>query len=92
MVAFQSERNFASVLDYHSYAREVRINYGTCTKLPERIDILFKLKGDNMAKKSNYRRVYSCCTGGNIAYAYMKQGSWANLVETGTLVNSFLKV
>eukprot|EP01080_Neovahlkampfia_damariscottae_P001724 gene1724-493_t len=84
MVVFQTERNFASVLDYHSYAREVRINYGRCTKTPPKIDALFQTLGSKMAVKQNYRRVYSCCTGGDISYAYMKQGSWANLVETGT--------
>ena len=38
MKAFQENRNFAKVMDFHSYAQQVRTNYGNCARLPGGID------------------------------------------------------
>lgn len=84
MISLQKDRNFAIVIDYHSYAREVRINYGSCARVPNQIDAMFKSLADPIAAAQKYRRVNSCCTGGQISYAYSQEGSWANLIETGT--------
>jgi len=46
--------------------------------------IYLKKTGDFIANIIRYRRVNSCCTGGQISYAYIHEGSWANLIETGT--------
>jgi carboxypeptidase T len=84
MSVFQADRSFAAVIDYHSYAREVRINYGSCVRIPPAINTMFQKSADRMASAQKYRRVNSCCTGGQISYAYAHHGSWANLIETGT--------
>eukprot|EP00002_Diphylleia_rotans_P024520 TRINITY_DN484_c0_g1_i2.p1 TRINITY_DN484_c0_g1~~TRINITY_DN484_c0_g1_i2.p1 ORF type:complete len:470 (-),score=110.74 TRINITY_DN484_c0_g1_i2:205-1614(-) len=84
MMSFQRERRFAKVLDFHSYARDVRPNYGECGTLPSRIDSMFKAYGDQLATAANYIRTQSCCMGGDIHFAYYYQGSHAVLIETGT--------
>ena len=84
MRALQDNRNFAKVMDFHSYAEQVRTNYGNCAKLPGGIDKKFQKIRNGIAKKMNYEASRSCCMGGNIHYAYNRHGSLAYLVETGT--------
>lgn len=84
MKAFQDNRNFAKVMDFHSYAQQVRTNYGNCAKLPGGIDVAFEKIRDGIAHKMDYTPSRSCCMGGNIHYAYNRHGSLAYLVETGT--------
>lgn len=84
MKAFQDDRNFAKVMDFHSYAEQVRTNYGSCAHLPKGIDKSFQKTRDTVAKKMNYQASRSCCMGGDIHYAYNRHGSLAYLVETGT--------
>jgi hypothetical protein len=78
-------------MDYHSFAREVRINYGTCAQLPTSIDALFQNLAITVAAEMTfdrvtYRQARSCCMGGQIHSAYNQLGSLAFLTETG---NSF---
>jgi len=84
MKAFQENRNFAKVMDFHSYAQQVRTNYANCVALPGGIDKDFEGIRDKVAHKMGYEASRSCCMGGNIHYAYNKHGSLAYLVETGT--------
>ena len=84
MRAFQDNRNFAKVMDFHSYAQQVRTNYGNCAKLPGGIDKRFEKIRDGIADKMEYEASRSCCMGGDIHYAYNRHGSLAYLVETGT--------
>lgn len=84
MRAFQDNRNFAKVMDFHSYAQQVRTNYGNCAHLPGGIDKGFEKIRDQVANKMDYQASRSCCMGGNIHYAYNRHGSLAYLVETGT--------
>merc|ERR1711988_482403 len=84
MRAFQDSRNFAKVMDFHSYAEQVRTNYGNCAHLPGGVDKDFEKIRDGVAEKMGYQASRSCCMGGNIHYAYNRHGSLAYLVETGT--------
>lgn len=84
MISFQNERRFAKVLDFHSYAREVRIIYGDCASLPSTVDNYFKALGVATADFMRYDQVRSCCMGGNVHFAYHDQASLSFLVETGT--------
>lgn len=84
MRAFQDNRNFAKVMDFHSYAEQVRTNYGNCAHLPKDIDDHFKVIRNSVADKMDYQASRSCCMGGDIHYAYNRHGSLAYLVETGT--------
>jgi len=83
MKALQENRNFAKVMDFHSYAQQVRTNYGNCAHLPKKIDQKFMQIRDKVAKGMDYQASRSCCMGGNIHYAYNNHGSLAYLVETG---------
>lgn len=83
MKAFQRDRNFAKLIDFHSYARQVRINYGSCARLPRTITALFAKHGRSVAKKMGYQQSQSCCMGGDIHFAYNKHGTLAFLIETG---------
>jgi len=84
MRTFQDERNFAKVMDFHSYAQQVRTNYGSCATLPKGIDNQFEKIRNHVAHKMKYKASRSCCMGGDIHYAYNRHGSLAYLVETGT--------
>jgi len=83
MKLFQDDRNFAKVMDFHSYSNQVRTNYGDCASLPKSIDTRFKQIRDRVAKGMQYQASRSCCMGGNIHYAYNRHGSLSYLVETG---------
>eukprot|EP00211_Chloroparvula_japonica_P002303 CAMPEP_0119155826 /NCGR_PEP_ID=MMETSP1310-20130426/51946_1 /TAXON_ID=464262 /ORGANISM="Genus nov. species nov., Strain RCC2339" /LENGTH=485 /DNA_ID=CAMNT_0007148431 /DNA_START=1712 /DNA_END=3169 /DNA_ORIENTATION=- len=84
MKAFQTDRRFAKVLDLHSYAREVRRNYGSCAGLPVQIAGLFEAHSKAFATLIGYQSARSCCTGGDISYAYHNNGGLSTLVETAT--------
>jgi len=84
MVKFQSERKFAKVFDFHSYARDVRPNYGECGTLPSTISQYFRSIGQVIANSISYALGVSCCMGGDIHVAFQGQGSLAYLLETGT--------
>jgi len=84
IMKFQDDRQFSRVLDYHSYAREVRINYGDCASLPSAIDNYFRSVALEIADRMDYQQARSCCMGGNIHYAYHHLGALAFLTETGT--------
>jgi len=82
MEALQARMNFAKVMDVHSYAEEVRINYG-CVSLPNQIHELFIHHARGVSSKIGYEAGQSCCMGGDIHYAYKTHGSLAFLVEAG---------
>ncbi|MES1909471.1 MAG: hypothetical protein MHM6MM_002202 [Cercozoa sp. M6MM] len=85
MVKLQQHLRPVKVLDFHSYAREVRINYGTCIKLPGPIDNMHWTLAGLMADSiRDYRSARSCCLGGNIHQAYHDHGALSFLVETAT--------
>jgi len=81
---FQKDRRFAKVLDYHSYAREVRTIYADCATLPDEINNYFRSIAVDFADTIDYQQARSCCMGGNVHFGYHDQGSLAFLVETGT--------
>lgn len=83
MVAFQEDRKFAKVLDFHSYAEEVRPGYGSCGKMPAVLKSMFDSYGSELASKISYRRTTSCCMAGDIAHAFQHHGSLSILIETG---------
>jgi len=82
MAALQKSRSFAKLIDFHSYARQVRRNYGPCVDLPESTVKLFASHGDSIAKAMDYESSQSCCMGGDIHYAFNKHGTLSYLVET----------
>jgi murein tripeptide amidase MpaA len=82
MKMFQAKMNFAKVMDIHSYARDVRINYG-CVDLPQQIHKLFMTHANAIAGEMKYPAGQSCCMGGDIHFAYQQHGSLAFLVEAG---------
>jgi len=83
MRAFQDDRNFAKLMDFHSYSREVRVNYGPCATLPIKFHQLFLWHAEPIAKAMRYQASQSCCMGGDIHFAFNRHGSLAYLVETG---------
>jgi len=83
MKAFQNDRNFAKLIDFHSYAREVRRNYGPCAPLPKQMVEVFAKHAKSVSKAMGYKQSQSCCMGGDIHYAYNQHGTLAFLVETG---------
>eukprot|EP00656_Telonema_subtile_P010317 TRINITY_DN14950_c0_g1_i1.p1 TRINITY_DN14950_c0_g1~~TRINITY_DN14950_c0_g1_i1.p1 ORF type:complete len:495 (+),score=134.03 TRINITY_DN14950_c0_g1_i1:194-1678(+) len=82
MKMLQKDRNFAKVLDIHSYAKQVRINYG-CVDLPSTVHDLFMEHARTVGSAMNYDAAQSCCMGGDIHFAYKQHGSLAFLVEAG---------
>ena len=84
MKAFQESMQFAKLVDFHSFARQVRINYGPCAPLPKGMHDLFMAHASTFASKMpGYKQSQSCCMGGDIHYGYNRHGSLAFLVETG---------
>ena len=85
VLAFHEDRRFAKVLDFHSYAREVRSIYADCASLPALVDAYFEEIADAFADlMTGYVGARSCCMGGHIHSAYHNQGALTFLVETGT--------
>jgi len=85
VLAFHEDRRFAKVLDFHSYAREVRSIYADCASLPALVDAYFEEIADAFADlMTGYVGARSCCMGGHIHSAYHGQGALTFLVETGT--------
>jgi len=82
MKMLQKKLNFAKVMDVHSYAKDVRINYG-CVALPPQIHKLFMMHANTIAGEMKYPAGQSCCMGGDIHFAYQQHGSLAFLVEAG---------
>jgi len=83
MRAFQKDRNFAKLIDFHSYSREVRVNYGPCAPLPKKMHQLFVRHAKKVARSMRYEQSQSCCMGGDIHFAYNHHGTLSYLVETG---------
>ena len=83
MKAFQASRSFAKLIDFHSYSREVRRNYGPCAPLPENMVQVFTEAASQIADSIKYKQSQSCCMGGDIHYAFNQHGTLAFLVETG---------
>jgi len=83
MKKFQEDRNFAKLLDFHSFSREVRINYGPCAPLPTAFHDMFHKLARPIANGMKYKDSQSCCMGGDIHYAFNRHGTLAFLVETG---------
>jgi hypothetical protein len=85
MMAFQKERNFAKILDWHSYARDTRPGYGDCGLRDARMTTLWNTVGIDLAETmQGYVLGESCCMGGDIHNGFDQQGSMAVLIETGT--------
>jgi hypothetical protein len=85
MMAFQKERNFAKILDWHSYARDTRPGYGDCGMRDQRMTSLWNTVGDLLADQmQGYVLGESCCMGGDIHNGFDQQGAMAVLIETGT--------
>ena len=49
-------------MDVHSYAKDVRINYG-CVALPPQIHKLFMMHANTIAGEMKYPAGQSCCMG-----------------------------
>lgn len=82
MQKWQAHRNFAKVLDVHSNARNLRVNYG-CAPLPKKIHQHQVKMAQKVAKKMGYPQGQSCCMGGDIHMAYQAHGSLSYLLELG---------
>jgi hypothetical protein len=87
MLALQSDRKFAKIFDLHSFAREVRINYGECADVPRVVDDMHIAISSEIALTMNYDPARSCCVAGDIHNAYNQHGSLAFLVETCNTFN-----
>jgi len=82
MAKWQADRHFAKVLDVHSNARNLRVNYG-CAPLPKKIHAHQAKLGTQVANKMGYPQGQSCCMGGDIHMAYQAHGSLSFLLELG---------
>jgi hypothetical protein len=82
MKLWQQDRKFAKVMDIHSNARNVRINYG-CHPLPTAIHQHQAKLGQIVATKMGYPQGQSCCMGGDIHYSYHSHGALSFLTELG---------
>jgi len=83
MAAFSAERRFAKLVDYHSYASEVRYGYG-CWTHP--LESFLAAQAQQFSQASGYggATALSCCTGGDIHLHMASTGTFAFLIETHT--------
>ncbi len=83
MAAFSAERRFAKVVDYHSFASEVRYGYG-CWTHP--LASFLATEAADLSQASGYMgdTALSCCTAGNIHLHSATTGAFAFLIETHT--------
>jgi hypothetical protein len=84
MILWQADRKFAKIVDLHSAGRDVRQNYAECAELPPEIDAEYTDIVSTVAADMGYVPVRSCCTGGEISYAFSTHGTMAILFEQGT--------
>lgn len=84
MMAFATRQRFAKVLDFHSYARDVRKPYGCNLCLPQAPCNYYIAVQGTLASLAGYATNASCCGGGHFAYQTHTSGALAFLVETGT--------
>ena len=85
MVAWQADRQFAMIVDLHSFGRDVRQNYAECATLPPELDSEYTSIVSVVAADMGYVPVRSCCTGGEISYAFSTHGSLSILFEQGQI-------
>ena len=83
MIAWQASRKFAKIVDLHSSGRDVRQNYASCASLPDEIDSMYTGIVSVVAADMGYVPVRSCCSGGEISFAFSSHGSMSILFEQG---------
>jgi hypothetical protein len=83
MLTFSADRRFAKVVDYHSYASEVRVGNG-CWYYP--LQAFLQSAAIALSQASGYGGSWaeSCCLGGDIHLHYATTGTLAFLIETHT--------
>jgi zinc carboxypeptidase len=83
MLAWSADRRFAKLVDYHSYASEVRYSYGCWTNPLEAFQ---GGEAVNFSQASGYAGAtsISCCLGGDIHSHMATTGTFAFLIETHT--------
>ena len=84
MVLWQADRKFDRLVDLHSFGRDVRQNYAECAELPDILDTMYTGIVSAVAEDMGYVPVRSCCTGGEISYAFSTHGTMSILFEQGT--------
>jgi len=84
MIAFAEQERFAKVMDFHSYARDVRKPYGCNLCLPPVLCNYYISVQGTLASLAGYRKNNSCCGGGHFAYQVYRNGALSFLTETGT--------
>jgi len=84
IIALHTAVRFVKVLDFHSYARDVRYNYADCATLPASVSRYLQDLVDEHREPMNYAITASCCTGGHIGFSYHDFGGMSHLSETGT--------
>ncbi len=82
MIAFAEDRHFAKVLDFHSFAREVR--YGSGCLIHPFTSFWMSEAAALAALMPGYAAASSCCTGGDIHLHTNTHGTHAFLYEAGT--------
>jgi hypothetical protein len=83
MIAWQASRKFSKIVDLHSSGRDVRQNYAACAALPDEIDTMYTGVVSVVAEDMGYVPVRSCCSGGEISYAFSTHGTMSILFEQG---------
>lgn len=83
MIAWQGSRKFAKIVDLHSFGRDVRQNYAACAALPDEIDSMYTEIVSVVAADMEYIPVRSCCSGGEISFAFSTHGTMSILFEQG---------
>ena len=83
MAAFSAERRFAKLVDYHSYASEVRYGYG-CWVHPLEGFLAAQAQAFSQASGYGGATALSCCTAGDIHMHMASTGTFAFLIETHT--------
>lgn len=83
LLGLSRARRFAKVIDFHSYAEEVRRGY-QCATMPAPIDQVSLDEAAPLAAAANYQVAPSCCLGGHIHQQMAEHTAYTFLVETHT--------
>ena len=85
MIAFSNDQHFAKVIDYHSYGSEVLFSYHpSCHTHP--FQTFLEDEAESISYEAGYggSTRYASAEGENYQWQLVKNGSYANLMETHT--------
>ena len=83
MVGFLRARHFTKMIDFHSFAEQVRRGY-PCAAMPTPVDDISLAEAALLAAASSYVVAPSCCLGGDIHQHMAENTAYTFLPETHT--------